>query len=1190
MPYNNFELPFFLITLAIEIIRDSKNLKRMKNNDTRFNKVRASLWVLVFICSASSLKAGNIKIKEGKPQLKLEQSTYTNLKFSNTVTDLSFRTVKNQNSLYTEIYMPGCGASNRTGDPKLPMLKKLIEVPEGAGINIHVISYTLTEYKLSDYGIAHQLFPAQPSVSKDLSKPLPPFEYNTSTYSVDAFNVDSLVTVQMLGTMRGLRMARLDIAPVRYNPVKNTIQVYNDLQVEISFSGANAMQTTANKNRAHSPFFEGMFSNELLNHQQTDQAKDLITTYPVKYVIVADPAFQSALQPFVQWKTRKGFRVVEAYTSNPQVGTTALSIKNYLQNLYNAGTQSDPAPSFVLLVGDIAQIPSFSGQAGSHVSDLYFCEYTGDYLPEVYYGRFSATTVAELQPQIDKTLEYEQYTMPDPSFLAQTVMIAGQDANYGPLHGDGQINYGTATYFNGGHNLTSNTYLHSTSGSSASQIIQNVSNGVCFANYTAHGWEGGWADPSFGVSDVNSLQNAHKYPLMVGNCCLSNKFDNNVCFGEALLRANEKGAIGYIGGSNNTYWNEDYYWGVGYKTVGIAPVYDINNLGAYDRTFHDHGETAGEWYATQGQMVYAGNLAVTQSGSSAQYYWEIYHLMGDPSLMVYYGVPPQLNATYPALITLGTTSFTVNTEPDAYVALSIGGVLYGAAIADNMGVAVINFSPISVPGTADVVATKQNRAPFINTVVVASNAGPYVIYDSKLVHDVTGNNNSQADYGEDCTLDVTLENVGLAIANGVSATLSTTDPYVTITDNVQTWGNINSNVTSLQNNAYAFTVDDSIPDQHIVQFTLTATDAGGASWTATFNVILNAPVLSIGDMLINDAAGNNNGNLDPGETVDITISYSNTGHANAAGTVATLLSPNSYITVNSASVNLGTLNATGGNANGTFNITVSSLAPLGSYATFNTGETAGVYTAQETFIKIIGIVEEDWETNGFTEFPWEEESPSPWTITTVDPYDGLYCSKSGDISHSDTSTLSITLNVLVNDSVSFYKKVSSEDMFDYLKFYIDGIQLDQWSGEIVWSRSSYAVSAGTHTFTWAYEKDFVVDAGDDFAWVDDISFPPVEIQGVSVTEMNGNDNSMICYPNPFRDKTTIYYNLNGNEKVTIKVYNTVGQEVATLVNNEFAQTGQHAVTFSSQGMASGVYYCVLSSGSKKIVRKLAIAY
>ena len=1146
---------------------------------------------VVFVFSVLYLKAGDIKVKLGEAQLTVVQNSFSKLTFSNTLTKLSYRTVKNNASFFTEMTIPDYGASNRMGEPKLPMLKKLIEIPEGATVNINIINYTITEYKLSDYGIQDKLFPCQPSVSKDINKPLPAFEYNSAAYSADQFNTDNLVSVEMIGVMRGVRMARLDIAPVRYNPVKNIIQVYNDIEVEISFSGANVMQTIAMQRKFYSPFFEGMFSNQLLNYKNPLQVKDTMTKYPVKYVIVSDPAFQAALQPFVQWKTKKGFTVVQAYTNDPLVGTTTTSIKNYIQGLYNAGSPSDPAPSFVLFVGDIAQVPSFSGQTGSHVSDLYYCEFTGDYLPEIYYGRFSATTVGELQPQIDKTLEYEQYTMPDPSFLANVVMIAGQDGTYGPLHGDGQINYGTSTYFNTAHLLNSNTYLFAVSGSSSSQIIQNVSSGVCFANYTAHGSPDGWYDPSFTISAISGLQNNHKYPLMVGNCCLTNKFDEPVCFGEALLRASGKGAIGYIGGSNSTYWDEDFWWGIGYKTVVVNPAYDVNSLGSYDRTFHDHGENFGDWYATQGQMVFAGNLAVTQSGNtSVDYYWEIYHLMGDPSLMVYFGIPPALTATYSAIIPLGSSTFTVNTEAYAYVAVSMGGVLYGAAIADNLGVATVSITPFSSPGTADVVVTKQNRAPFISTVVVANPSGPYIVYSGKLLHDVAGNNNGQADFGEDCTLDISLENVGSAIANSVSATLSTSDTYVTITDNAQTWGNINTSVISTQNNGYSFKVDDSVPDQHIVPFSLTILDANSNTWTGTFNVTLNAPSFAIGTMTINDANGNNNGKLDPGETVDLSIPYTNNGHANATSTMCTISSTDSYIIVNSGSANLGTLNSIGGTANATFNITVSTSAVIGSFATFNNSITSGVYTAQKTIHAIIGIVEEDWETNNFTKYPWVQGSSSAWTINSISPYDGLHDAKSGSITDTDTSSFHIAFSVLVDDSISFYKKVSSELNYDYLTFYIDDIAQGKWSGEEAWSRSVYPVTTGIHTFLWSYEKDYSTIGGADRAWVDDIIFPAVVNPSASIKGLNENANSLVCFPNPFSHVTTISYSIEKPENVSIKIYNAVGQEITTIVNNELIQAGSHRVSLNAVGLAAGIYQCILTSDSKTIISKLVVAH
>ena len=114
---------------------------------------------------------------------------------------------------------------------------------------------------------------------------------------------------------------------------------------------------------------------------------------------------------------------------------------------------------------------------------------------------------------------------------------------------------------------------------------------------------------------------------MVGNCCLTNAFDTGECFGEALLRAQDKGAVGYIGGSDVTYWNEDYWWGVGSGSISVNPTYESTGLGAYDRVFHEHGEDESQWFVVNDAINMAGNMAVLEAGGNEDYYWEIYHNM-----------------------------------------------------------------------------------------------------------------------------------------------------------------------------------------------------------------------------------------------------------------------------------------------------------------------------------------------------------------------------------------------------------------------------------------------------------------------------------------------------------------------------------------------------------------------------------
>lgn len=1136
-------------------------------------------------------------------QLTIKQNTYEKLLLVNTIslTDINALKVNTNAGVFNELFIKGYGCSNFIGEPKLPVLKHLIEIPLGAKVKINASNSTYSEYKLQDFGAFFPLMPAQPPLSKSDDPTKIAFKQNGVTYQSNKFLEHELVTVKAKGTMRGINIGLLEISPVYYNPVQKTIRVYTSINIEIVFEDGDNDATIANKEKFFSPYFESS-AGKILNYKKLP-VKSNLTRYPVKYVIVADPMFQSTLQPFIEWKTKKGFTVIEAYTNDAAVGNTTTSIKTYLETLYNTATPSDPAPSFVLFVGDIAQVPAFNGTEGSHVTDLYYCEYTGDFLPEVYYGRFSATSTEELTPQIEKTLEYEQYTMPSTTFLDTCVMIAGQDASNGPTYGDGQINYGTETYFNAAHGLYSHTYLFAISGSSASQIIQNVSTGVCMANYTAHGGPDGWSNPAFSISDINTLNNAHKYALLVGNCCLTNKFDDPLCFGEALLRASGKGALGYIGGSNSTYWDEDYYWGVGYRSYPssnppLHATYDAAQLGAYDRTFHEHNEMFGEWFVTQGQMISAGNLAVTQSGSgSDSYYWEIYHLMGDPSLMVYYSEPPAMSVNYNPLMPLGVTTFDITTDaPYAYAAISKDGVLYGASLADSLGNVTLNLNPITTPGTADLVITCQNKEPHIGTVIVDSPAGPYVLYTKNHVS-LSTNGDSLVDYNESVVLDVTLKNFGQADAQGVNAVISTSDPYISITDNSQTWGTINTNSESLQASAYAFSTQNFIPDQHIANFNINIQDNNSNVWNSSFSFKINAPELLIGNFSINDDAGNSNGAIDPGENVEIVITSSNVGHSDAPGTTGTLTTTSPYVTISNGVFNFGTLQKSG-SADASFDITVSSSLPDTAEIEFTYTLQSGAYSGTNHYNVGVGRANEDFETGDFTKFEWQQSGNAPWIITNVGPYEGAYSAKSGEIGNNQTSELYITLEVSQPDTISFVKKVSCEPgsnwggtyyWYDYLEFLIDGTSKGRWDGvDVMWSTVEYPVSNGTHTFKWTYNKDVYSVEGEDCAWIDYIMFPPSIKVIYNLEDIASDDNSVFCYPNPASGLINIGFTLTEKTKVNLCLYDLNGKLVDTFLDNKEKSEGTHNMLVNSSKYSKGIYQLVLKGNNIIKTEKIVI--
>jgi hypothetical protein len=77
------------------------------------------------------------------------------------------------------------------------------------------------------------------------------------------------------------------------------------------------------------------------------------------------------------------------------------------------------------------------------------------------------------------------------------------------------------------------------------------------------------------------------------------------------------------------------------------------------------------------------------------------------------------------------------------------------------------------------------------------------------------------------------------------------------------------------------------------------------------------------------------------------------------------------------------------------------------------------------------------------------------------------------------------------------------------------------------------------------------------------------------------------FPNPFNPTTTIRYGLAHRVNVTLIIYNTLGQQVATLVNEDL-EAGYHDMRFDGRNLASGVYFYRLQAGDFVQTRKLLL--
>ena len=548
--------------------------------------------------------------------------------------ELSFGETTIDGQQFSTLTLDGYMPSAAVGAPSLPTFSRLIEVPLCKGFEVRVSDAVYDTIRLR----GARLMPSQPSRSKSDTTPTR-LVIDSKIYATDAFYGQQEAFVEVVGIARDRRLARLQFSPVRYNPVRSMLIVCRHAVVTVRYIEADKDASAALFERHHSPAFSIMGG--VLNNLYP---KSVSSTAPIRYLIVAHSSFRGQMDDFVQWKRRKGYLTDIVYTDSAAVGSTTTSIASYIQSQYTNATLANPAPTFLLLVGDHEQIPAFTGVSSTdHITDLYYISWTsGDNIPDCYCGRFSAQNVSQLTPQIEKTLMYEQYTFNDPSFLDRAVLVAGVDGgtsgDYGYTHADPAMDYAAIHYINSTQGFTQVNYFKNNTSivpsapgvtigscaSSNSAIVRGYYNqGAGLINYSAHGSATSWGTPNFTTTHIAAMTNVQKFGLMIGNCCLTNKFETTTCFGEALLRKNNYcGAVGYIGGSNSTYWYEDFYWSVGLRSgisATMSMAYNATNLGAYDRLCHTHGEAYSQWALTQGAVMMVGNMAVESSTSSRSY-------------------------------------------------------------------------------------------------------------------------------------------------------------------------------------------------------------------------------------------------------------------------------------------------------------------------------------------------------------------------------------------------------------------------------------------------------------------------------------------------------------------------------------------------------------------------------------------
>ncbi|MBK7173915.1 MAG: T9SS type A sorting domain-containing protein [Bacteroidales bacterium] len=368
---------------------------------------------------------------------------------------------------------------------------------------------------------------------------------------------------------------------------------------------------------------------------------------------------------------------------------------------------------------------------------------------------------------------------------------------------------------------------------------------------------------------------------------------------------------------------------------------------------------------------------------------------------------------------------------------------------------------------------------------------PYIAFQAFHYNDsVTGNGNGKVEYGETAQLGLSLRNMGDVPDSLVNVTLHTDSPYLHFTDSTEFFGNFGASQSLSIYNAFSFSISDTVPNETRIIITVYATDKNDSTFISYFTLKALAPDLLIIDFLVEDSSSNNNHSFDPAENCRVKIRLKNPTLYPATFASCQLESLQDFVTVSTPVQLLGEIGP-GEVRDAIFEVQVDTVT-TGTPASFRA---IARFTGQEKiriFQKKIGLIFEDWESGDVNHFNWQFSGNSNWRIDTIMAYEGKYCLRSGSVGKNQTSVFSINSRALTYDSISFYRKVSSEARYDYLNFYIDDDLVGKWAGEVDWSRVVFPVTPGYHDFKWEYAKDPELSIGLDAAFVDFIEFPSVQ--------------------------------------------------------------------------------------------------
>ena len=729
--------------------------------------------------------------------------------------------------------------SDSVGNPSIPAVEVCYAVPLDAE-NVTIETSIISSDTLV---LTKPIYPVQPPRAH-IEDSIPFFEPNSEIYESSALYPNVDFRIKSDERIMGCRVIRVAYYPIIYNPQSQMI--YNrNLNVNIGYTSANgvyfnAPKASENRKRIATQFIKGLVKNKHDIEQQTSSNsrarnitnnKDLLYGEKVPdYIIITNEELKPEFQRLANWKTQKGvptiIRTIESIDAEYSGGDLVDKIKNYLDDF--ASKWGDEG-LYVLLGGDSEIVPTREVASDYQSEKLYELMATDAFLVEkelkinwgnkkvtnenstrnIFIGRIPMKTIEETNLFITNLLRYEkaptgfQYQYLDNVLFAKAYMEKNVTEEYvyeGYMHeldsfrimhlpmnkkywylfdhfncslDDHEFEgYNTAC----GSEFNKSNFISALNGNldyGHPHLILHSDHSQTIRLGTSEYDKGEGLDNR----DIYRLSRHPFSNIIVSTGCHPANFIGD-CIAENFLKKN---TIAFLG-------NTDVGWRAEY------PMFETFLKNLYSC-----------FLLNTPQMYSLGYLHFQMIHNGMRFNKHRFHILGDPEMSVWTDVPFDLNVVItPDSVGVGGNSISVQlhnlpSTHQANICVMKDTEVYFTSTIDDTNVHEYTFTP-KTSGNLTVTITAHNFRPYVKTIPVSANEGHSVMISE--IEDFDGMVYS----GQQVELDVKLKNVGNTVLEQVTAELTTSSPYITITNNQVNYGNMLPNTEVPSSSPFVFNV------------------------------------------------------------------------------------------------------------------------------------------------------------------------------------------------------------------------------------------------------------------------------------------------------------------------------------------------------------------------------------------------